>query len=280
MDVLIFNASSCGSSSSSSSNSSNSSNSSKLSDQTGRNSDREKDADDHKERQCEEWKLYTQYATQALQRPVGTPTSRRTYDHIVTSRSRSRQQLLDEETEKWIGTDDSNPVNQSYRDLVSRLPSLASGELVVLVSDLEGLGLFTTRSFTAGEIITMYGGSSIYNNRAKEASLRFGRQYKLRVPGSDYHLDGWTWAQSFHTPVLMQRNEQLALPPKDRKCWDPSTSSTHYFSIRSRACGFMCNHSTKPNARLDIVPVDEAMLISDVCIVASKPIQPYSEVQL
>lgn len=271
MDVLIFNSSSSGSSSNSSS---------KVSDQTGCNSDREMDADDHKERQHEEWKLYTQYATQALQRPVGTPTSRRTYDHTVASRTQSRQQLLDEETEEWISTDDSNPIKQSYRDLVGRLPSIASGDLVVLVSDLEGLGLFTTRSFTAGEIITMYGGSSVNNNRAKEESLRAGRQYKLRVPGSDYHLDGWTWAQAFHRPVLMQRNEQLALPPKDRKRWDPSTNSTHYFSIRSRACGFMCNHSTKPNARFDIVPVDEAMLINDVCIVASKSIQPYSEVQL
>src|SRR4051812_45357209 len=107
----------------------------------------------------------------------------------------------------------SNAISIAYRKLIEAIPSIESGDIIVLVSDIDGLGLFSRRQFQAGEIISLYGGNAIYsdsngggrNSSSSSSSSCVGQtlgssglqSYIVVVPGPDYHLDAWSWAKSF-----------------------------------------------------------------------------------
>ena len=211
----------------------------------------------------DEWNLYVSRTRQAIlarimrsKSPTSSSSSSSSANTTSTS-TRPKLVICDDDQDTLIhgscgivrlhGFDlDTSQIDSSYIQLMTSLPCMGNGQLIVLVSDYNDLGLYVTRRFGIGETITTYGGRAIHTETLKESDEK---SYKIRVPDANYYLDGKQFRYSFGRPFSLDIKQQRALPPCSRRKWVSS------YNVLWKGIGFMSNHHNMPNVAIKVIPV-------------------------
>jgi hypothetical protein len=141
----------------------------------------------------------------------------------------------------------TSSVEPSYIEIMRSIPCMGKGDLVVLVSDYHGLGLFVTRKFRQGDLITTYGGRAVHNEKSVQSDDKL---FRIRVPEADYYIDGKKTRETFGRPFPHELKEQLSLSPSQRRTWKSSSS------LLWKGIGCVANHSSsRPNVVIKVITV-------------------------